>query len=232
MSGRPRLWVAGALVGVTVSVLMCGLAVIAVVLAPAWWPHPAVAVVTGLLLLGTGFALIAVCFIRLEPWHLGAAAIVECLLAVGLLTFLDQAVLDVWGKPVETFVTETVRHERNAPTGKVTGSWWECSLKRLDGTELERTLRESDFFPLGEACPSDAEAGDRLVVYAVPGGFAPPQTNAPVGGVRLVAVFAAAATVVAAAFTSFGLTRASAPKAGRIPRLMRGRAEDSPPTRT
>ncbi|MFF4234140.1 hypothetical protein [Streptomyces sp. NPDC001820] len=232
MSGRPRLWVAGGLVGVTASVLTCGLAVVAVVLVPAWWPGPAVAVVAGLLLLGVGFALIAVCFVRLGPWHFGAAAIVECLLAVGLLTFLDQAVLDVWGKPLETVVTKAVRHERNAPTGKVTGSWWECSLERLDGTELERTLRESDFVPLGKACPADAEAGDRLVVYAVPAGFAPPQTNAPVGGVWLVVAFTAAATVAAATRTSVGMTRAGAPKAGRIPHLIRGRAEDSPPART
>ncbi|MFI1332902.1 hypothetical protein ACH4U7_22850 [Streptomyces sp. NPDC020845] len=232
VSGRLRLGGTGALVGVTASVLTCGLAVVAVVLVPAWWPHPAVAVAAGLLLLGVGFALIAVCFIRLGPWHFGVAAIVECLLAVGLLTFLDQAVLDVWGKPLETVVTEAVRHERNAPTGKVTGSWWECSLERLDGTELERKLRESDFVPLGEACPADTEAGDRLVVYAVPGGFAAPQTNAPVGGVWLVVAFTAAATAAAATFTAVGMTRAGAPKAGRTPRLIRGRADESPPART
>ncbi|NUK10061.1 hypothetical protein HRW23_34770 [Streptomyces lunaelactis] len=233
MSGRPRLWVAGALVGVTASVLTCGLAVVAVVLVPTWWPHPVVAAVAVLLLLGLGFALISVCFVRLDPWHFGAAAIVECLLAVGLLTLLDQAVLDVWGKPLQTVVTKAVRHERNAPTGKVTGSWWECSLERLDGTELERNLRESDFVSLGKACPADAEAGDRLVVYAAPGGFAAPQTNAPVGGVWLVVAFTAAATVAAATFTSVGMTRAGAPEAGRILRLIRGsRAEDSPPART
>ncbi|WKX68607.1 hypothetical protein [Streptomyces sp. XD-27] len=153
VSGRPRLRVAGALVGVTASVLTWGLAVVTVVLVPAWWPHPAVVVVAGLLLLGVGFALIAVCFIRLGPWHFGVAAIVECLLAVGLLMFLDQAVLDVWGERLETVVTKAVRHERTAPTGKVTGVWWECSLERLDGTELERNLRESDFVPLGRRAP-------------------------------------------------------------------------------
>ncbi|MGD9482174.1 hypothetical protein WDH52_02765 [Streptomyces sp. TRM70308] len=208
---------AGALVGVTASVLMCGLAVVAVVLLPAWWPHPAVVVVATLLVLGVGFALIAACFIHLGPRHFGVAAIAECLLAFGLLTFLDQAVLDVWGKPMETVVTDTVRHERNAPTGEVAGSWWECSLERLDGTELKRTLRESDFIALGEACPADAEAGDRLVVYAAPGGFAQPQTNAPVGGVWLVVAFTAAATVVAATFTSVGMTRPGAPKILRPP---------------
>ncbi|MGW3571647.1 hypothetical protein ACWDSL_48575 [Streptomyces sp. NPDC000941] len=228
VSGRLPPWGAGALVGVTASVLICGLAVVAVVLVPAWWPHPAVAVVAALSLLGVGFALIAVCFIRLDPWHFGAAAIVECLLAVALLTFLDQAVLDVWGKPQETVVTKAVRHERNAPTGKVTGSWWECSLKRTDGTELEQKLRESDFIPLGEACPANAEAGDRLVVYAAPGGFAAPQTNAPVGGVWLVVAFTAAATAAAATFTAVGMTRAGAPEAGRTPRLVRGRADESP----
>lgn len=233
VSGKPRLWVAGALVGVTASVLTCALAVVTVVLVPAWWPHPVVAVVATLLLLGLGFAAISACFIRLDPWHFGAAALVECLLALGLVTFLDQAVLDVWGKPLQTVVTKAVRHERNAPTGKVTGVWWECSLERLDGTEVERSLRESDFVSLGEACPADAEAGDRLVVYAVPGGFAAPQTNAPVGGVWLVVAFTAAATVVAATFTSVGMTRPGAPEAGRIPRLIRGsRAEDSQPAGT
>lgn len=221
MGGGPRLWVAGALLGAAASVVTCGLAVIAAVLLPAWLPHPAVAVVAALLLLGMGFALIATCFVLLGPRQFGVAAIAECLLAVGLLAFRDQAVLDVWGKPVETVVTEAVEHERNAPTGKVTRTWWECSLERLDGTELERTLRESDFIPVGEACPADAKAGDRLVVYATPGGFAQPQTNAPVAGIWLVAGFAAAATVTAAAFTSVGMTRADAPKP---PRLLRGRA--------
>ncbi|MFE0134725.1 hypothetical protein ACFWY6_24635 [Streptomyces sp. NPDC059037] len=216
MSGRVRLWVAGALMGVIASLLTCGLAVIAVVLVPWWWPGPVVAVVAGLLLLGVGFALIGLCFVRLEPWHFGAAAIVECLLAVGLLTFLDQAVLDVWGEPVETVVTEVVRHERNAPTGNVTGDWWECSLERPDGTELERPLRESDFAALGEACPTDAKAGERLMVYAVPGEFAPPQTNAPVGGAWLVGALTAAATVAAAAFTAVGMTRAGAPGGSRF----------------
>ncbi|MGW0760356.1 hypothetical protein ACWD1Y_28400 [Streptomyces sp. NPDC002814] len=223
VSGRPRLWVVGALVGVTVSVMMCGLAVVAVVLVPTWWPHPTVAAVAGMVLVAAGFALIPVCFIHLDPKHFGAAAIAECLLAVGLLTFLDQAVLDVWGKPVETVVTEVVRHERTAPTGKVTRVWWECSLKRLDGTEVERNLRESDFIPLGKACPADAGAGDRLVVYAVPAGFAPPQTNAPVGGVWVVVALTAATTVAAATFTSVGMTRAGAPRAGGIVRLIRGR---------
>ena len=73
MSGKPRIWVAGALVGITASVLTSGLAVGAVVLLPAWWPHPMVAVVGGLLLLAVGLASIAVCFIRLGPWHFGAA---------------------------------------------------------------------------------------------------------------------------------------------------------------
>ncbi|KUL44090.1 hypothetical protein ADL12_05990 [Streptomyces regalis] len=222
---------AGALLGVTASVLTCGLAVVAAVLVPMWWPHPAVAVVATLSLLGAGFALISVCFIRLDPWHLGVAAIAECLLAVGLLAFLDQAILDVWGKPQETVVTKVVRHERNAPTGKVTRSWWECSLEGLDGTELRRSLRESDFIPVAKACPADAEVGDRLVVYAVSGDFARPQTNAPVGGVWLVIAFTATATVVAATFTSIGMTRAGAPKAERISRLLRGREDDSPPAR-
>ena len=231
VGGRARSWRAGALVGVAASVLTCGLAVVAVVLVPTWWPHTAVAVVAGLVLLGSGFALIAVCFIHLGPWHFGAAAIVECLLAMVLLAFLDQAVLDVWGKPLNAVATKAVRHERNAPTGKVTRDWWECSLERLDGTELDRSLRESEFFPVGDACPAGTRAGDRLVVYAVPGGFAAPQTNAPVGGVRLIALFAAAATVTAAAFTSVGMTRAGAPQAGWIPRLARGRAAGSPPAR-
>ncbi|MGO4422784.1 hypothetical protein AB4Z54_29790, partial [Streptomyces sp. MCAF7] len=91
LNGRPLLWRAGALVGVAASVLTCGLAVVAVVLVPVLWPHPTVAVVATLVLLGAGFALIAVCFIRLDPWHFGAAALVECLLAMGLLAFLDQA---------------------------------------------------------------------------------------------------------------------------------------------
>ncbi|MDG4861376.1 hypothetical protein P8605_24900 [Streptomyces sp. T-3] len=222
----------GALVGVTASVLTCGLAVVAVVLVPSWWPHPAVVVVAALLVLGAGFALIPVCFIHLDPWHFGAAAIVECLLAVGLLAFLDQAVLDVWGKRMDTVVTKSVQHERNAPTGKVTRIWWECSLERRDGTELERTLRESDFVPLGKACPADAKAGDRLWVYAVPGGFAAPQTNAPVGGVRLIIPFAAAATVAAAAFLSVGMTRMSTPQAGRVARLIRGQAQEAPSANT
>ncbi|MEV0375983.1 hypothetical protein AB0I10_40810 [Streptomyces sp. NPDC050636] len=187
------------------------------------------AAVATLLLLGLGFAVISTCFIHLGPKHFGAAALVEFLLAVGLLTFLDQAVLDMWAKPLETVVTDTVRHERNAPTGKVTGVWWECSLERLDGTELERNLRESDFIPLGKACPAGAEAGDRLVVYTAPGGFAQPQMNAPVGGVWLVVTFTAAATAAATTFTSIGMTRAGAPS---IPRLLQGRAEESPPTRT
>jgi hypothetical protein len=80
-----------------------------------WWPHPATAVVAAPSLLGMGFAPIALCFIRLGPWHLGAAAIAEALLAVGLLTLPDRAVLDVWGGPVKTVVTEAVRHERAAP---------------------------------------------------------------------------------------------------------------------
>jgi hypothetical protein len=207
VNGRPRSWVAGALVGVVASVVMCGLAVVAVVLVPAWWPRPAVAVVAGMLLWVVGFALIAVCFVRLGSWHFGVAAIAECLLAMGLLAFLDQAVLDVWGERVETVVTESVPHERNSPTGAVTRTWWECSLERLDGTELERPLRESEFVPLGEACPADAAVGDRLVVYAVPGGYAAPQTNAPVGGVWLVLAIASAATAVAAAFTAVGMRR-------------------------
>ncbi|TGB15859.1 hypothetical protein [Streptomyces sp. MZ04] len=215
MRGRAWLWAGGALIGVAASVLMCGLAVLAVVLVPAWWPSPVVAVVAGVLFLGVGFALIGLCFVRLGPWQFGAAAMVECLLAVGLLTLLDQAVLDVWGEPVETVVTEAVRHERNAPTGNVTGSWWECSLARLDGTEMERTLRESDFFALGEACPADAKAGERLVVYAVPGGFAPPQTNPPVGGAWLAGGLTAVATAAAAAFTAGGMTRAGAPGRSR-----------------
>ncbi|MGP4006100.1 hypothetical protein [Streptomyces sp. 4N124] len=205
---------------------------IAVVIVPTWWPHPTVAAVAGMLLVGAGCALISVCFIHLGVWHFGAAAIAECLLAVGLVAFLDQAVLDVWGKRLETVVTGVVPHERNAPTGKVTRVWWECSLERLDGTELERTLRESDFVPLGKACPAGAEVGDRLVVYAVPGGFATPQTNAPVGGVWLVVAFTAVTTAAAATFTSVGMTRAGAPKAGRILRLIRVRPEDSPPART
>ena len=98
----------------------------------------------------------------------------------------DQAILDVWGKPQETVVTKVVRHERNAPTGKVTRSWWECSLERLDGRELRRNLRESDFIPVAKACPADAEVGGRLVVYAVSGDFAWPQTSGAVGGVWLV----------------------------------------------
>ncbi|MGW0773571.1 hypothetical protein ACWD01_07905 [Streptomyces sp. NPDC002835] len=228
--GRLRVRVAGALVGVTASMLTCVLAVILVVLVPTWWPHPATAVVAALSLLGMGFALIALCFIRLGPWHFGAAAIAEALLAVGLLAFLDQAVLDVWGKPVKTVVTEAVRHERTGPTGTVTGTWWECSLERLDGTELERTLRESDFVPLGKACPAGAEAGDRLLVYAVPGGFARPQTNAPVGGAWLVVALTAAATVAAAAFSSVGMTRADAPRMTWVP--WGDRAEESPPTTT
>jgi hypothetical protein len=179
---------------------MFGLAVVAVVLLPAWWPRPAVAVVAGLLLWGLGFVLIAVCFIRLGSWHFGVAAIAECLLAMGMLAFLDQAVLDVWGERTETVVTDSVRHERNSPTGAVTGTWWECSLERLDGTELERPLRESEFVPLGEACPADAAVGDRLVVYAVPGGYAAPQTNAPVGRAWLVLALVSAATAVGAAF--------------------------------
>ncbi|MGO4750552.1 hypothetical protein AB4212_18345 [Streptomyces sp. 2MCAF27] len=205
---------------------------VAVVLVPVLWPHPTVAVVATLVLLGAGFALIAVCFIRLDPWHFGAAALVECLLAMGLLAFLDQAVLDVWGKPVETVVTKAVRHERNAPTGKITGVWWECSLERLDGTALKRPLRESDFVPLGKACPAGAKAGDRLVVYTVPGEFAQPQTNAPVGGAWLVITFTAVATVGAATFTSVGMTRASVPQVGRLSRLTRGRVDDSPSART
>ncbi|MEV8020290.1 hypothetical protein AB0O76_28905 [Streptomyces sp. NPDC086554] len=218
MSGRVRLWAAGALMGVAASVLMCGLAVLAVVLVPWWWPHPAaVTAVAGLLFIAVGFALISVCFVRLGPWHFGAAAIAECLLAVGLLTFLDQALLDVWGEQVETVVTETVRHERNAPTGNVTGFWWECSLERPDGTELQRPLRESDFATLGEACPADAKAGERLMVYAVPGEFAPPQTNAPVGGAWLVGALTAAATVAAAVFTGGGMARAGAPGGSLFP---------------
>lgn len=228
MRGGPRLWVAGALVGVGASVLMCGLAVVAVVLVPTWWSHPAVGVAAGLLLLGVGFGLIAVCFIRLGPWQFGAAAIVECLFAFGALAILDQAVLDVWGKRVETVVTEVVRHERNAPTGKVTGVWRECPIKGFDVTAIERNLRESEFFSLGRACPADAEVGDRIVVYAVPGGFAPPQTNAPVGGLWLAAAFTATATTTAAAFTAVGMTREGALDAGRISRLIRGRAGDSP----
>ncbi|WP_327686021.1 hypothetical protein [Streptomyces sp. NBC_00467] len=228
MSGKPRIWVAGALVGITASVLTSGLAVGAVVLLPAWWPHPMVAVVGGLLLLAVGLASIAVCFIRLGPWHFGAAAIVQCMLAVGLLTFLDQAVLEVWGKPLETVVTKATRHERNAPTGKVIGSWWECSLERLDGTGLERSLRESDFVSLGEACPEGAEAGDRLGVYAVPGGFAAPQTNTPVGGLWLVVAFTAAATAAAATFTSVGTSRAGTPAPGMAQWLVRGRPTVSP----
>lgn len=211
MRGRPQLWVAGVLLGVAASVLMCGLAVAAVVLVPAWWPHPAVAVVATLLVLGVGFSLIGVCFVRLGSWHFGVAAVVEFLLALGLLAFLDQAVLAVWGKPVDTVVTESVRHERNSPTGKVTRFWWECSLERLDGTELERNLRESELIPVGKACPADAEAGDRLVVYAAPGGYAAPQTNAPVGGMWLVVAFTAAATATAATFTAVGMTRAGTP---------------------
>lgn len=199
------------MLGVAASVLTCGLAVAAAVLVPAWWPHPAVAAIAALLVLGAGFALISVCFVRLDPWHFGVTAIVESLLALGLLGFLDQAVLDVWGEPVDTVVTKAVRHERNSPTGKVTRSWWECSLERLDGTELERNLRESDLIPLGKACPADAKAGDRLVVYAAPGGFAAPQTNAPVGGVWLVVAFTAAATAAAATFTAAGMARAGAP---------------------
>jgi hypothetical protein len=230
--GRLRVRAAGALVGLTASMLTCVLAVIAVVFVPTWWPNPAVGVVAGLSLLGLCFALIAVCFIRLGSWHFGVAAIAEALLAVGLLTFLDQAVLDVWGKPVRTVVTEAVRHERTAPTGAVTGTWWECSLKRLDGTELERTLRESDFVPLGEACPAGAEAGDRLVVYAAPGGFARPQTNAPVGGVWSVVALAAAATVAAATFSSVGMTRAGAPSMPWFPGPAGDRAEDSAPPST
>lgn len=232
MSRRPRLWVVGALVGFIVSVLMCGLAVVTVVLVPTWWPHPTVVAVAGMLLVAAGFALMPLSFIHLEPKHFEAAAIAECLLAVGLLTFLDQAVLDVWGKPVDTVVTEVVQHERNAPTGKVTRVWWECSLKRLDGTELERSLRESDFVPLGKACPAGAEPGDRLVVYAVPAGFAPPQTNAPVGGVWLVVALTAATTAAAVTFTSVGMARADVPKTGRISRLIRGRPTDSPSART
>lgn len=215
MFGGLRPWAVGALAGIAASVLMCGLAVVTVVLVPAWWPHPAVVVVAGLVLVGVALALIPVCFIHLSPWHFGVAAVVECLLALGLLAFLDQAVLDVWGERVETVVTESVRHERNAPTGKVTGAWWECSLDRLDGRELGRDLRESEFVPVGEACPAEAGPGDRLVVYAAPGGFAAPQTNAPVGGVRLVVPLAVAATVAAATFTSVGMRREGAPRAGR-----------------
>ncbi|MFI6937692.1 hypothetical protein ACIBI4_00355 [Streptomyces sp. NPDC050418] len=185
--------------------LTFALAVVMVILIPAWWPHHAVAAVTTLMLLGAGFVLIAVCFIHLSPWHFGAAAVVECLLAVGLLAFLDQAVLDAWGKPVETVVTKVVRHERTAPTGQVTRVWWECSLERPDGTALKRTLRESDFARLGKACPADARAGDRLVVYATPGEFTRPQMNAPVGGVWLVTSFTAVATALAAALAAAGL---------------------------
>ncbi|GGO48181.1 hypothetical protein GCM10012286_43190 [Streptomyces lasiicapitis] len=229
VSGGPRAWVVGALTGVAASVAMCGLAVVTVVLVPAWWPHPVVVVVAGFVLFAVGFALIAVCFIHLSPWHFGVAAIAEALLAVGLLAFLDQAVLDVWGEPVDTVVTEAVRHERNSPTGKVTGAWWECSLERLDGTELERSLRESEFAPVGDACPAHAKPGDRLVVHAAPGGYAAPQTNAPVGGVWLVVPLAVAATAVAATFTAVGMSRAGAPDVGRILRLVRRRAGVPPP---
>ncbi|WP_306333729.1 hypothetical protein [Streptomyces sp. KL118A] len=208
--GRARSRTLGALVGVAASVLMCGLAVVTVVLVPTWWPHPVVAVVAGLLLLATGFALVPVCFIFLGAWQFGAAALAQCLLAVGLLAFLDQAVLDVWGEPVETVVTEAVRHERNAPTGNVTGTWWECSLRGPDGAELERPLRESDFFPVGDACPAGAEPGDRLVVHAVPGGYAAPQTNPPVGGALPVAAFVVAATATTAACTASGMRRRTA----------------------
>ncbi|MFJ2899119.1 hypothetical protein ACIO87_30100 [Streptomyces sp. NPDC087218] len=200
----------GAMLGVAASVLMCGLTVVAVVLVPVWWPHPAVVGIAVLMIFGAGFASIHACFVRLDPWHFGVAAIVEVLLALGLLGFLDQAVLDVWGGPVDTVVTKSVRHEKKSPTGSVTGFWWECSLERLDGTELERDLRQSDFVPLGKSCPADAKAGDRLVVYAVPGGFAAPQLNAPVGGVWPVITFTAAATATAAAFTAVGMARAGA----------------------
>ncbi|MET8683230.1 hypothetical protein ABZV77_03360 [Streptomyces sp. NPDC004732] len=205
--GRARLRTVGALTGIAASVLMCGLAVVTVVLVPTWWPHPMVAVVAGLPLLAAGFALVPVCFIFLGAWQFGAAALAQCLLALGLLAFLDQAVLDVWGEPVETVVTKAVRHERNGPAGNVTGTWWECSLRGPDGAELERTLRESDFFPVGDACPAGTEPGDRLVVYAAPGGFAAPQTNAPVGGAPAVATLVVAATVTAAAFTASGMRR-------------------------
>ncbi|MER5497693.1 MULTISPECIES: hypothetical protein [unclassified Streptomyces] len=210
MSGRPQSWVVGAMLGVAASVLTCGLAVVAVVLVPARWPHPVVTAVAVLLVLGAGFTSIHACFVRLDSWHFGVAAVVETLLALGLSGFLGQAVLDVWGEPVDTVVTKSVRHEKNSPTGAVTGFWWECSLERLDGTELERNLREPDLPPLGKACPAGAKAGDRLVVYTVPGGFAAPQTNAPVGGVWPVVAFAAAATVAAAAFTAVGMARAGA----------------------
>ncbi|MFJ4499533.1 hypothetical protein [Streptomyces sp. NPDC088864] len=194
-----------------VSALTSGLAVVAAVLVSAWWPHPAAAAVAALVILGAGFAAIGVCFVRLGPWQFGVAAIVESLLALGLLVFLGQAVLDVWGERVDTVVTESVRHESNSPTGKVTRSWWECSLARPDGRRIERSLRESDLVPLGKACPAGAEAGDRLVVYAVPGGFAAPQRNAPVGGVWLVVTFTVAATAAAATLTAVGMSRAGAP---------------------
>ncbi|WJV50836.1 hypothetical protein [Streptomyces flavofungini] len=232
MSGRRRLRVAGALVGVAASALTCALAVVAAVLVPAWWHHPTVAAVAALLVLGAGFAVIALCFIHLGPWHFGAAAIVQGLLAVGLLTFLGQAVLDVWGERRETVVTKAVRHERKTPTGKVTGAWWECSLERLDGTALERRLSESGFLPLGRACPADAKTGDHIAVYAVPGGYAAPQTNAPVGGARVVVPLVAVATAAAGALTSAGTARAGAPATRWLPRALRTRADDPAPPRT
>ncbi|MGW3951668.1 hypothetical protein ACWEKM_12160 [Streptomyces sp. NPDC004752] len=234
MSVGRQSWVAGALIGVAATMVTFAVAVVAVILLPALWPRPLVADVAALCLLGAGCALIAVSFIRLEPWQLGLAAVVEGLLAAALLVFLDQAVLDVWGKPVRAVVRETTQHERNAPTGQVTGTWQECSLRWLDGTERHRSLRESDFVPLGRTCPASTHVGERITVYTVPGEFAAPQTNPPVGGAGLVVALTVAATTTAAALTAVGMTRPGAPKAcraqmhGKTPTLQNARKARMP----